>query len=570
MNDIQILKRFYGEKFAHLCRSTFPLILENETMLPKLIMDNFAPSKALYDDLASDKKMFVRFKDFIFEKYHEHMDLQKVEATNTNKTAEELMAEAGYTLYPECKQFKDMLQFKKYFAPNEVLCSFDPLNDRLNNCRVWFAVKNGAEKLNRKEFKHPEREDEYGTSVISIQFTKDLHSNLSIKNRYNHAVAYPDSTFHNDLDEIIPGLTHAFCTEYGITPLFGKYAIVLNIPNYERANDGKYFKTIKRIRNNCYICENNYVLINGEPYHFDPDRYLLLDNGDLIDTKEKKISPAYIEVSDNKNSKMIEEYNNDLKPSSFSQSFDEIAKIDISKNVYGGKTVLITPKEEENRCGEQVALETDCSNQIVEVFDPMRTSPENYLSTNTKIKSAYFPNLKIAKTGFMQCCNQLKELTANKLETIKHNCLTRSYKMKSLTLPKLKSVGDISLQEINLDTFSAPELETIGQYCLRGNIKNFSANKLKQFGRASLAGKIENFEANSLETLPELDHGVKNISAKNATDFACKCKTAWTYYAKSLVSADVKGPELQQFFDEIIERNQRAKLEEIEEKSQSR
>jgi hypothetical protein len=570
MNDIQILKKFYGEKFAHLCRSTFPLILENETLLPKLIMDNFAPSKVLYEDLAADNQCYIRFKDFIFEKYHEYEKYQEIPQENLDMTAEELMAKAGYTLYPECKQFKDMLQFKKYFAPNELLCSFEPLNERLKKCRVWFAVKEGAEKLNRKDFAHPEREDKYGTSVISIQFTKDLFSTLSIKNRYNHSVQYPDSTFHNNLDEIIPGLAQAFYQEYEIKPSSSKYSIILNLPNYEKANDGKYYKVINKLNKQHLICENNYVLVNGEAYHFDPDRYLLLNNGDLIDTKEKKITPAFIPTSNKEKNKAVEEYNDSLKTSSFAQSFEEITKIDISKNNYGGKKVVITPKKEENRDGQPVELNTDCSNKVIEIYDPLKISPAYYLTSSNSLKKANFPNLKEAGVGFLQHCIRLEQFTADNLEKIGHHCLSRSYEMKDVSLPKLKTMGDGSFQETKMNTFYAPELEEIGQYCLCGKIKNFIANKLKKVDRASMSGKIENLEINSIDCLPELlYHDVRHISAKNATAFDCKCVGHWGFYAKNLASANVLDPELQDFFDKIISRNQDAKLKQIEEKYQS-
>lgn len=73
------------------------------------------------------------------------------------------------------------------------MCTFQ--GDRLNRCRVFFAVKKDVDSIKREDFKNPEREDLYGTSVISIQFTKDGSNTLSIKNRYNHRVINPDATF---------------------------------------------------------------------------------------------------------------------------------------------------------------------------------------------------------------------------------------------------------------------------------------------------------------------------------------------------------------------------------------
>ena len=87
--------------------------------------------------------------------------------------------EAGYVLV-ECYNEEDIQKFRKYYAPGEELCTFK--GGRLNSCRVFFAVKKNVLDIKREDFKKPKREDEYGTSVISIQFTKDETNTLSIKN----------------------------------------------------------------------------------------------------------------------------------------------------------------------------------------------------------------------------------------------------------------------------------------------------------------------------------------------------------------------------------------------------
>ena len=46
-----------------------------------------------------------------------------------------------------------------------------------------------ANDIRRENFKNPQRQDEYGTSVISLQFTRGKKQTLSIKNRYNHSVS---------------------------------------------------------------------------------------------------------------------------------------------------------------------------------------------------------------------------------------------------------------------------------------------------------------------------------------------------------------------------------------------
>ena len=71
-----------------------------------------------------------------------------------------------------------------------------------------YFLDNG--ELDRKKFKHPQREDKYSTSVLSIQFNKEARTSASIKSRYNHTVENPDATYGNDLDKIVLGLADSF------------------------------------------------------------------------------------------------------------------------------------------------------------------------------------------------------------------------------------------------------------------------------------------------------------------------------------------------------------------------
>ena len=129
---------------------------------------------------------------------------QKESEYNINKTPLELLNNAGYdTFVVKTLEQKDSI--KKYFRKDEELCTFrDPT--RHENYYMIHAVKRGADKI--KPSDNPERQDEYGTSVISIQIAK-TGGFISIKNRYNHTVVDPDATFNNNPDEIIPGLTNS-------------------------------------------------------------------------------------------------------------------------------------------------------------------------------------------------------------------------------------------------------------------------------------------------------------------------------------------------------------------------
>ena len=187
-DELKMIKKCYGEKMAHLCRSLFPVILEEPGVLLHLLLDNYDRSHLLIDDILEWDGYIKSFKDHIYSSFHE----EKKEYAEVAKTPAELMSEAGYIL-KECHSEEEIQAYKKYYAANEELCTFQ--GDRLNRCRVFFAVKKDVDSIKREDFKNPEREDLYGTSVISIQFTKDGSNTLSIKNRYNHRVINPDATF---------------------------------------------------------------------------------------------------------------------------------------------------------------------------------------------------------------------------------------------------------------------------------------------------------------------------------------------------------------------------------------
>ena len=187
-----------------LCRELFPTILEQEGTLLKILSTSFGKnSKTLYEDI-TENELEDKFKEYIFKKALS----EEIKKENINhKTPYELLDEAGYKLY-ECTTENEIQSFRKYYEEDEELCTF--YGDRLNKCIVFFAVKKDVDKIRREDFKEPKRDDEYGTSVISIQFNKIGFSTVSIKNRYNHKVKNPDATFGNNLDRIIPGLTRKF------------------------------------------------------------------------------------------------------------------------------------------------------------------------------------------------------------------------------------------------------------------------------------------------------------------------------------------------------------------------
>ena len=131
-NDLNIIKKLYGEKMMHLCRELFPSLLEQNGLLSNLIIQNFAPTKFLYYDIIDE------YKDEAFKNYiYSLIDVENPKIIN-NKSPRELLKEAGYILY-ECKTESDIQKFKKYYKFGEELCTFK--GGRLYQSKIDITTK---------------------------------------------------------------------------------------------------------------------------------------------------------------------------------------------------------------------------------------------------------------------------------------------------------------------------------------------------------------------------------------------------------------------------------------------
>jgi len=155
----------------------------------------------------------------------------------------ELLSRAGYDAYVADTLAKQNA-IEKYFAPNERLCTFSD-ETRFKNYFIINAVRRDADSVVRSP--NPQREDKYGTSVISIQICK-MSPFISIKNRYNHTVECPDNTFNSNPDNIIEGLSDAIKNFFGVdfsassVAMPNNYVLVGNqICKYNAEQHGVYF-----------------------------------------------------------------------------------------------------------------------------------------------------------------------------------------------------------------------------------------------------------------------------------------------------------------------------------------
>ena len=441
-NDLKIIKKKYGEEMMHLCRDLFPTLLEKEGLLPSLLLHSFHESHSLAQDIISEQLEY-EFKSYIYQQVDVN-DVENNKITKIDKTPEELLKDAGYQLY-ECHTEEDIQMFKKYYAPGEELCTFQ--GGRLHRCHVFFVVKDNVDEIKREDFIKPSREDAYGTSVMSIQFTKDFSHTLSIKNRYNHRVNNPDSTFANNLDNIIPGLTDSFDKYYGMHQQFT--CDNFELPGYVKANDGKYYKYNCEI-GNIYYCEDNVIIDNFEVKEYPKEKYLVFDYF-ILDLQSKMASLYDLDIVD-----------------SFPDILDEIEKINIEKDG-DKKTVVIKQRGQE----DAVLLGLDRSNNLVSFRNNhVENIPNDFLSYNERLKVLEMENAVIIGDNVL-CSNwDLETLELSNATIIGNSFLNENRSLCHIELPKVTNIGQGFLEYNQLiSSCQFPSLGDIGNYFMRCNKK---------------------------------------------------------------------------------------------------
>ena len=438
--DLKIIKKKYGEEMMHLCRELFPTLLEQEGLLPKLLHDNFKESRSLVKDII-DNNLEEEFKNYIYNQVDVENNYEEV----VSKRPEELLKEAGYKLY-ECHSEEEIQSFKKYYAEGEELCTFR--GGRLNRCFVFFAIKENVDEIKRENFPKPQRQDKYGTSVISIQFTRDDSHTLSIKNRYNHTVNNPDSTFGNNLDNIIPGLTASFDKYYGMHQSHLQNSF--EIPGYVRASDGKYYKYNYEI-NNIYYCKNNVIIDNFEVKEYPKEQYIILDYF-ILDLKNKQ----------------IQTYWNDMElEDSFPETIGTIKDIKI-ENDKDNKNILIKTNDSDE---VDVIITLDKNNRIITYKNnKVENISNSLLRYNYYLTSIELPNVISIEDNFLSSNILLTSIKLPKVKSIGNRFLASNNSLTSIELPNATNIGNKFLEYNNsLISIELPNAKIIGDQFLYSN-----------------------------------------------------------------------------------------------------
>lgn len=248
-------------------------------------------------------------KEFLTQEYSEDDDLlQACENKDYQTVALKLLEKAGYVAYI-ADTIEKQNALKTYFAEGEELCTFkDPLRFKTYHTIHYIkkeliddlpgfykALEANDEKAlseifakNKDVIKRsavPQRQDEYGTSVGSIQILK-TGGFISIKNRYNHSVAGCDQTFDSNPDKIIKGLSTALRLCFGVE--FSDTKLPEGLINSQKGYIMQYYLE----RMNVYYGEKAYM-VDGIITPLSEDQIAVEDM--VIDLKEKKIfSPKTI------------------------------------------------------------------------------------------------------------------------------------------------------------------------------------------------------------------------------------------------------------------------------------
>lgn len=437
--DLKVIKKKFGENMMKLSRELFPTLLEEKGLLSGIFLDNFNPSKTLYDDIKKDH-LEKEFKMFIYGFLNKDEVIE-----NSKKTPKELFEEEGYDFY-ECKTEEDIQKFKKYYARGEELCTFK--DKRLDKCYVFFVVKKNVDEIKRENFKKPIREDEYGTSVMSIQFTKDEAHTLSIKNRYNHALleGNPDATYRNNLENIAPGLTKSFENTYGLKQFNPNTNF--EIKNYVRGKDGKFYKYNYEI-NNIYYCADNIIIDNFEVKKLPKERYIVMDYF-VLDMKDKKIMLYDSKIDD-----------------SFISSIKNIKKIDVLKCGLN-KTIVIIGEE-----GNMI-IKLDPNDRIIEVDnETLKSVSDNYFSKSKYIDKLYLNNVVEVGDNFLNKNKSLSKISMDNVKIIGNNFLEYNEGIEDISLLNVKKIGRsfmFNCDNPKLNKIYMPKVEIIGNsFMFRNN-----------------------------------------------------------------------------------------------------
>ncbi len=362
----------------------------------------------------------------------------------------ELLDRAGYDAF-YADDLEKQNSIKKYYAPGELLCTFND-KARYKKYHIVQAVRKDVDTIKRSDFVgKEERDDAYGTSVISIQIAKE-GGFISIKNRYNHTVEACDHTFGSNPDNIIPGLTGALKDHFNVD-----------------------------FSANSSLLPNGFVLMGDQIFRHHTER----DNiyfGDQAWAKDGQIHTADRGAGD----AVFDEYYFDNRTKSLSRininSHDRF--VDDFNAAYGGNKGLHVDKDGKLLLHDELLIGAE----------------------NSRIKTLYLPELTKLGPFALEQCDALEHFEAPKLKTMDAFSLRHARGLKTFRAPVLESMDDLCLENTaSLTDTHVPSLKLMGNDCFYNAkvLKSFEAPSLESMnGRCfNNAYKLEYFQADRLNIM---------------------------------------------------------------------
>ena len=454
-DELKKIKRIYGEKFSRLCRELFPQILDQEGALLKILQEKFSRNCNTLCESIEENGLKEDFKDLIYTAFDD--DREEEDKKEDSRTPYEILDEAGYELH-ECLTEEDIQEYRKYYKENEVLCTIYN-GGRLNSRVCFWATKKDVDQIEREDFEHPKKDDEYSTSVLAIQFDKQPKSRVEIISRYNHTVPNPNCTLNNNLNNIAEGLQESFARlleERGYS-LNAKETMKFEIPGYALTSDGKYYKYNLEIDGK-YYCPGNIVIEDGIAKEIGNPEEVILCDYFKIDLKNKKVDS----LIDN------------LIVDSFVGDLTDIEKIEVKKDKEKGKRlVIIYKKKEDDRTDdpEPIVIELDYDNQIVGYTNKeLQNVGDDFLSHNKALAELNLPQAQSIGRDFLHSNEVLAKFSLPQVQSIEDNFLLNNKALTELQLPQVQSIGDNFLYYNEaLTEVSLPQVQSIEDNFLSEN-----------------------------------------------------------------------------------------------------
>ena len=344
-----------------------------------------------------------------------------------------LLSEAGYDAF-YADTLKKQNSIQKYFDKKEQLCTFRD-NKRFQNYYIIHAVKKDVDQILRKDFPHPEREDAYGRSVISIQILK-TGGYISIKNRYNHTVPFCDNTFDSNPDNIIEGLSNALQKYFKVSFSASEYR---SIPNGYIVCGNKILKINREIDGVSF--GNDFYVYNGKIFEIQKD-YQCMAEYYLFDLKEKRVY-SFIDSKDPFANLLTKEM--------------EGKTVQIKKNK-SGYTLLLNNEE-------FIKVNENASFTAVTLFQATHL-PSQSFSLSGSLNKFIAPKLRTMGDNCFIFC-PLTELSVPELKTMGNNCFEGGCKADRFVFENLRRTGNNCFSIINTRELIVPKLKVIESFSIK-------------------------------------------------------------------------------------------------------